>query len=333
MNDPLKHCRVLGKTVGEQFYQHMYSKIMVPLDGSELANQVLPHVRLLGKAFQASIELLRVIEPIPPDLLALLNGLSPEQVIATRIESARADLDRAAILLRQDGLNVSITVLEGDSSYRIVSEGDRGQDTLVAMSTHGRSGRARWTLSSVTDKVLHSTNNPLLIITPKEGQTTTAEAKLERIIVPLDGSRLAEQVLPYVASLAGTLGLTVALVRVTPSTEDYNELWESTPAGGRASFHTGTYQEFSGEANERATEYLQRIKDGLAGGLSSVELRILNGHPALAIVGYANETQNNLIAMTTNGHSGLGHWGTGSVADRVSGCGNPVLLVRATSEI
>lgn len=296
----------------------MYPKILVPLDGSERAMQVLPHVRLLGKAYNASIELLRVVEPIPPDVQAMLNGMPPEEVAATRMDNARADLEGTALPLKREGLQVSTTVLSGDSSYEIVSKGEQEQDTLVALSTHGRSGLANWTLSGVTDRVLHNISNPLLIIRPS-GKSSSAEAKINKMIVPLDGSLLAEQVLPYAMSFAKTLELTVELVRVAPSEDDYSE-----PASSRPGSRANSY--------DRAMEYLRSIKDSLTkNGVYSVKLQILDGHPAIAIVNYVKQTQNNLIALTTNGHSGLGYWETGSVAERVSNCGDPVLIIRARS--
>ena len=73
---------------------------------------------------------------------------------------------------------------------------------MIAMSTHGRSGVSRWLLGSITNKVLHATNAPLLVVRGSKGENTTPPSELTPIIVPLDGSTLAEESLSHVTDLA-----------------------------------------------------------------------------------------------------------------------------------
>jgi nucleotide-binding universal stress UspA family protein len=176
-------------------------------------------------------------------------------------------------------------------------------------------------LGSITDKVLHVTTNPLLVVRVEEPEATTIEAKLENVIVPLDESPLAEQVLPHAVHLARTMGLRIILLRVTPATEDFYRYIGYVP---------GNFEDFAQFIDRRGMEYLHKVGQKLREqGLTLVEERLLHGHPAAAIVDLARETPHSLVAMTTHGRSGVGRWLLSSVADRVvRHSAGPVLVVR-----
>jgi nucleotide-binding universal stress UspA family protein len=299
----------------------MYKRILVPLDGSELAEQILPYLRIIGKRLQAQVELLRVFDPVSPVLADPSHGRYLDQIATSFQNQTRDYLEGVALSLRKDGLTVSSIVHEGYPASFIVSEAEREPATLIAMSTHGRSGITRWMLGSVTDKVLKATTIPLLIVR-SEKQTFTPEVILNTIIVPLDGSSIAEQVLPHVSTLAKLLELRVVLTMVIPSEIDYYKYAENIAA---------TYQDLSAKANEDALDYLLSIKHRLQQeGVSMVQEQLLHGHPAEAIVDQAREVRDNFVAMTTHGYSGIRRWLLGSVADRVVQCsGDPVLVIRA----
>jgi nucleotide-binding universal stress UspA family protein len=199
------------------------------------------------------------------------------------------------------------------------------------MSTHGRSGLSRWFLGSVTDKVLHTATNPLLVIRSEEESYSPTEVKLDTIIVPLDQSEISRQVLPHVGALCGSNRFKVILVEVTPSEGEYHRYMYSRPLDASVTIYTGPYEEFSKAAEAAAMEHLHGVKEELRGqGISRVEERLLHGNPASAIVDFARETPHNLVAMTTHGRSGVGRWALGSVTDKVvRQSGNPVLVVRA----
>ena len=298
----------------------MYTRILVPLDGSKLAEQVLPYVRLLGKAEALPIVLLRVIEPAPPDLIGFSQGV---EIIANI--AAQEYLDSVATSLKEDGLDVASLVSEGNPASCIADEGNRESGTLIAMSTHGYSGITRWMMGSVTDKVLHATTNPLLIVRAREQAATPPEVRLVSVIVPLDESPFAEQILPHVVSLAKALRLKVTPVSVTPPVDAYYRYAEHT---------TANWDDVALAVNNQAAGYLREVsKKLLSSGVPSVEERLLHGSPATAIIDLARETPDNLVMMTTHGRSGLGRWVLGSVADRVvRNSGDPVLVVRAVEQ-
>ena len=96
----------------------------------------------------------------------------------------------------------------------MIEKATADKNTLIVMATHGRSGIQRWLLGSVADKVLHGATNHVLLVRANDGGKTDGEAALKTVIVPLDGSPLAEQVLPYVVELAKKMKLKVVLMRV-----------------------------------------------------------------------------------------------------------------------
>jgi nucleotide-binding universal stress UspA family protein len=296
----------------------MYTRILVPLDGSQLAEQVLSYVKLLAQGMKCHTELLQVIEYSPAPT-------HPRQVIANLTAEAQTYLKKTAASLKGSGLTASSLVHHGDPASDIVAEAESEPGTLIAMATHGRSGLARWMVGSVTDKVLHAAANPLLVVRAHEQEATIAEAKLENIIVPLDESPLSEEALPHAVYLARTMGLRIILLRVTPAAGDYYRNMEYVP---------GNFEDFAQFIDGQAMEYLHKLGRKLRDeGLSLVEERLLHGHPAAAIVDLARETPHSLVAMTTHGRSGVGRWLLGSVADRVVRHSvGPVLMVRPAEE-
>jgi nucleotide-binding universal stress UspA family protein len=305
---------------------NMYDKILVPLDGSALSEQVLPYVRSLAKALVASIELLRTIPAAGLELADPSSTNSQDQAL-DYLRSISASLNDL-------GVSVFSIVRQGSPASWIISEAEQEPGTLIAMSTHGRSGVARWLLGSVTDKVLLATTTPLLIVRSSEPPNPISEVQLKTVTVPLDGSVIAEQVLLHVATLAKALELAVKLVRVHPSVEEYSRYFERQQIGSAATVYSGPYEVFSREADAQAMEYLHEVKMQLhQEGVWLVEESLLRGHPAATIVDLARDTPGSLVAMTTHGRSGMGRWLLGSVADRViRHSGVPVLVVRSSEQ-
>jgi nucleotide-binding universal stress UspA family protein len=305
----------------------MYQRILVPLDGSELAEQVLPYIRVLARALGSRIELLRAIEPLPPAGLTDPARESYRQETLVRLGQEADDyLKTVAAPLAKNGFTVSTAVLDGtplsSPAAHILRQGEEDSAALVGMCSHGRSGINRWVLGSVADEVVHASASPVLVIRAKEKEDVVTEVKLETIIVPLDESPLAEQVLPHAASLAQALGLKVILARVTPPVEGSNLYQEYSPPN---------LEEICRDIDGRAAEYLRQVGQKLhEQGVPVVEERLLHGDPASVIIDLAQSTPNNLVAMTTHGRSGIGRWLLGSIADRVIRYGgDPVLLIRA----
>ena len=306
----------------------MYNRILVSLDGSKLAEQVLPYVSLLADAYKIPVSLINVFEPVPPGLADPGRGLYETQITASYHDKAIDYLEGAGSALKDSGITVSCDAQEGNPADQIIREAENTSDTLIAMATHGRAGVSRWMMGSVTDKVLHATANPLLIIHAQEDGSGSTEVSLKNLIVPLDGSPLAEEILPHMEALAKALDLNVILVRVTPSSQEYGRyLGQDMVAVVNVD-----YDKYSEEASAEAEGYLHQINERISqNGVSSVDERTLRGNAANEILDLLQDIPDSLVALTTHGRSGMGRWMLGSVADRlVRHSGHPVLVVRST---
>src|SRR5215470_2760538 len=190
----------------------MYTRMLIPLDGSKVAEQVLPYAHFLARALTISVELLEVVDPEALNLLA-----NPEQgryidtLLAEKKESRKTYLE--AIARSFQAARIKCFVEAGKAEEVIIEKAATDKNTLVVMVTHGRSGIQRWLLGSVADKVLHGAPNHLFLVRATEQGKTDGEAQLQTVIVPLDGSSLAEQVLPYVLDLTKKMKLKVVLTR------------------------------------------------------------------------------------------------------------------------
>lgn len=287
----------------------MYNRILVPLDGSLLAEGVLPYVHILGGQLQSRVQLLRVADPA----LSYVNysgDFDTYYVPVDHEEEAQIYLETTAEPLRKDGMAVSTAVHHGISPAEcILGEAARDPSTLIAMSTHGRSGLSRWLIGSVTDKVLQAARNPLFIVRARVEGTFGAETGFNQVIVPLDGSLMAEKVLPHVVELSKSLGVAAILVRAIPTEESYSRYLQ---------YSVGAFENFSLAPETRAEDYLKGVADKLVQhGVSCVEQSLLYGDPAKVILGFASRTSSSLVALTTHGRAGVSRWVLGSVTDRV----------------
>ncbi|MSP78598.1 MAG: universal stress protein [Dehalococcoidia bacterium] len=299
----------------------MYKRILVPLDGSAVAEEILSAVTFLANGLHARVQILSVIEE---DVVAAiqnpLQGRFLEQTQSTATGVAEAYGKRVAAKLGLPAGQVDVTVKVSSVPETILREAERAPDTLLAMSTHGRSGLQRFVLGSVADKLLHATKAPLLLYRPSEKAPAKAASLMTTVIVPLDGSALAEKVLPDVVSLAQTLSLKVLLTRVTSLMTEYyaGEGFYAVPQ----SIVTDLEQEAIAYLNAKAAD-LKKM------GCKDVAVQHMQGSAAAQVIDLAHATPDSFVAISTHGRSGIGRWVLGSVADRViqqAGC--PVLVIR-----
>jgi nucleotide-binding universal stress UspA family protein len=289
----------------------MYKNILVPLDGSALAEQILPFARWLAEPNDISITLLAATDPDarPP----FWPAEAGESYLKKVRENYLAGLKR-----------VVIAVERGKPAEVIVDYAKPDRDCLIALATHGMSGVRRWLLGSVASKVVQTAVNPLLLIRPVEGIHPLMPVGLKTIFVPLDGSGLAEKVLPQVVELAKAMKLEVHLVRIYTLPADAYVVADGVIAEGPAPFRD--------ELRKEAEVYLEGKAEHLrASGLAHVISTALEGDPAGEIVDIARKTTKSLVAMSTHGRSGIGRWLLGSVTEKVvQHAEDPVLVVRAT---
>lgn len=310
----------------------MEEQILVPLDGSGFAERALPHAIAVAKATSRSLVLLRAVPPpVPFGDVGWAVGPTghPEMWEGWEEEllNAREYLENVAARLTAEGLEVHIERLEGDPAGEIVRYAEEHpRITLIAMSTHGRSGLDRWVFGSVAEKVVQASPMPLLIVRAQDGTAVsqTSDTPIyDTIVVPLDGSPFAEQALEQAVPLATAMESRLILVCAVPDNLLFGEVLTS--------FDEGT--KWDREYETRAA-YLQEVKQKLMAGGLEVEAQMKNGAPQEVILKTSDQAHADLIVMTTHGRGGLRRLWLGSVATGVvRHATQPVLLVRTKERV
>ena len=311
--------------------------ILVPLDGSALAERVLPYVRGLAPLLGAKVCLLQSLSDSDHDTM-LAEGLlgaygfveAPEALRARRQrawdtlrEHAQGYLETKALELREAGVDVETEVNAGSPATIIVQVARERQATLIAMATHGYGGVKRWTLGSVTDQVVHTATTPILVV-HGAAPAPQADPTFERMLVPLDGSAFANQVLPLARELAARANAELVLLEaIAPSIE--------TQIGARQYGRPiPSYRVVLEMLRRQATQDLGALANQLRASGLRASIVVKNGPAADAIVDEAAQCEADLIVMATHGYSGIKRWALGSVAHKVlHGITTPLLLVRA----
>ncbi len=145
----------------------MYKKILVPLDGSEVAEAVLPHEERLAKDHDAEIVLLRVAVN-PAFEFAMSDPAIAAQVVSDMEQQSKEYMAAMEARLKGKGFKVTSAIVEGGVAEAILREAEERGADLIAMSTHGRSGMARWLIGSVADKVVRASPLPVLLVRPSQ---------------------------------------------------------------------------------------------------------------------------------------------------------------------
>jgi nucleotide-binding universal stress UspA family protein len=299
----------------------MYTRILIPLDGSKAAEKVLPYARTLAGGLKVPVELMEVIDIADMVThIAVAKARYLDAMIEDRARSNEAYLRGVAKTFPEAAVKCAIE--KGRAAEVIIGKAEADPGTLIAMATHGRSGIDRWLLGSVAEKVLRGTANSLLLIRATEEAKTEGEAVLKSIVVPLDGSELAESVLPMVAGLAKKLNLAVVLFRA------YN-LPYSVYRGGDG-YSAINFDELIAEIRDEAREYLEKkIAELKKLGIENVSYIARDGFSSDEIIKIGRETPDNLIAMCSHGRSGVKRWVLGSVTETVvRHSENPVMVLR-----
>ena len=326
----------------------MFKRILTPLDGSTLSEGILPYVRALAPAFGARVDLLRTYQNLayeltPEDDVDSVSIMAALEPLATRLHNqAQSYLEHVAHGLRGLGVHTIVDVRSGPAAIHIVNEADAVEDTVVAMSTHGRTGLGRWIMGSVTDRVLHTTMAPLLVVHPERGAPSVdSTAEIGTLIVPLDGSDLAEMVLPIATKevakalgsqviLAETVGVRghvrTTVTRGSPAAEIEDPATTrrtmAPPLPASASWARWRTRRRSISASAAA----EMRREGVA----EVRTTVTRGSPAAEIEELARATPDSMIIACTHGRSGVGRTVLGSVTDRLARhSGHPSLIVRA----
>jgi nucleotide-binding universal stress UspA family protein len=291
-------------------------KILVPLDGSPLAEAALPFAAAIGARAGASLTLVRVAT-----YRTLLSDLAAEQVRA--IKDGEDYLSRTAMGLRARGVPVSTRVpLGGSPAVWIVEETELARADMIVMGTHEREGPDRWVHGSIAEHVVHRSSVPVMLLrgTVDAQLAQRFEAREPTLLVPLDGCELADAALPTASTLAAAIGARVLLIAVVPHPGQL-----VAGQGGAVSTYTGTeHQALEAEA----WAYLQ-ARAGRIGNPRDIEMVVRRGAAAAEISAAADQYAVAAVVMSTHGRAGLVRSMFGSVAGHVLHASRvPVVVVR-----
>ena len=307
--------------------------MLVPLDGSELAEVVFAYAKELAGRLSLDVTLLHVCSPTEQELAPMHRSYTEHMAGIVKLQ-VEAIQKKVGIQPGGKAVEVRGELAVGYPAEEILSYADENDIDLILMSTHGRSGIRRWAMGSVADKVLRASKVPVWLVRAGIPEEVVYDKWPSRtILVPLDGSELAESVLPHVEAVAKQRGaeiVDVILLRVCEPpiiSSDYPEAimplsWEE---------HVEQQMALCKRASEK---YLARVEKRLKDAGLKVRSEALVGKPPLGnpaneIIDYANRNPFNLIVMATHGRSGISRWAYGSVAARVLlGVSSPLFLVR-----
>lgn len=285
----------------------MFDPILVPLDSSLLAECVLPHTVAMARAFNAKATLLRVLEQDQQHVSAQLFDLLNWQIHKAEAVLYLGKIDAQ---LQKLGLHTEATVQEGLVAESIIEFAQTRRAKLIILSSHGHSGVSQWGVSSVAQKVILSAPASVLIVRAHQpSHLEEMDQVYKRILIPLDGSQRAENVLPMSTHLArfhqaeihiALVVTTPEMVRQMPPTQEDVELFNQLVARNR----------------EESIRYLEQIRQSSPLNGISVQTHLLTSENAPAALHQLVEQENiDLVTLSAHGYSGNTQWPYGSVSN------------------
>lgn len=277
----------------------MYERIIVPLDGSKLAEAALPYAEELAGKMGSDIILLTVLDSEDVHEYEKHRMYTKKIAEITKYHAEKYLENGGGKTIKTGGATRT-----GHPAEAIIEYAGKGGSRLIIMASHGRSGISRWAVGSVADKVVRAAaRQPVMLIRAKESRSDIREKRvLKKVLVPLDGSRRGEAVIPYISEIVSRLEMELTLFQVVPQS---NHTYADTEA------------------------YLQSECNALEDEGITAKYKIGVGATADEIIDLADELAFDLVAMSTRGRTGVGPWPLGSVAQKVFLGGNtPLLLVK-----
>lgn len=305
----------------------MLGSMCVPLDGSPWSEQALPLAISIARRSGADLTLVRVHVPVIYVFIGDVN-LGGVPIADTLIDadvraSERAALDQLRSQLSSDSdLRITCALLDGPVAGSLAEHVAASRYDLVVMTTHGRGAFSRFWLGSVADSFIRHSTTPTLLIRPHDTPIAQIDAPaLRRILIPLDGSLLAEQIIPAALALGETQDAEYTLLHV-------DEAEPSTLLAAHRSVEIAPIRPL----HSTSQHYLDAVAERLRAHGHRVSITVATGPAAPTILRHAQASQADLIALATHGRSGLPRLALGSVADKIiRGADTPILLIRPTA--
>jgi nucleotide-binding universal stress UspA family protein len=302
----------------------MFGKILVPLDGSQLAERALKPALALARSAKGEVYLLQVTQP--QEMLVPHHGggyafFWPDQSQERAADDARNYLETVLDTYVDPAVAIFPLLEQGDPASMIVDIAHNEDVDLVVMSSHGYTGFSRWLLGSTAEKVVRSSDCPVLIVRDL--------LPMQNILITLDGSPLAEKILLPAFTIAKAFEAKITLLRIGQHTETLNmrqvaEVERIEPGMGSVML----------ENHYRHDEmYLNTIAIQYESFGVPVNCVTLKGNPAEHIIGVAEQYDIDLVAMSTHGRTGLRRWVYGSITEKILHSMNKsMLIVRPSDE-
>ena len=303
----------------------MFTKVLVPLDGSSLAEQALGPAASIARATHAALDLVMVHQPMAfADFVDAAWQANPSNGERAYMAST------AKKLAEGSAITVSGTVVRGLASEMIRERASAVGADLIVMTSHGRTGLSRTWLGSVAHEILRGSPAPILMLRPIETKKPRrfAEKPFKKILVTLDGSSLAESILEPAIELARAFDARLILLRVVePVPLVIPEVTLPTSALPRDESATAALV-------DRATKELADVAGRIVeGGLARVESHVVVAERVVkGILEFASGVSPSVIAMSTHGR-GASRLFLGSVADKVLRASNVPMLIRRPSSV
>ena len=288
----------------------MFQRILVPLDGSELAENALPVAFRLAKNNRSDIILIRV--PVLGDIAAYASAAGEipwqEEIYDTGYQNAQEYLHQIERRHDQPGMNIKTEIIAGDPASTIVDYARTENIDMIVMCTHGRTGISRWVLGSTTEKVMRHAHCPVFVV--------RSEDHIKHLLITLDGSELAESAVPVGIAVAHQLNTKLSLLSVEspPDAEILKSAAELEHA------EPGLGDRLIDGAYHRLENYLNNyVRAHHVGEIlpEKPTIEVIEGSPATTILDYAESQDVDLIVMATHGRTGLRRWMFGSVTEKV----------------
>lgn len=312
----------------------MFERIMVPLDGSAFSERALPFAQLIAQRSGAELHLVQV--HVPRTVMGHMGGV-PSYIAPRWEDGLREHEDShlrslAARVSSESGIVVRETLLHGAVIDTLLEYArDAGIEAIIA-TTHGRGGVARALLGSVADGLVRHSHVPVMLVRPDAvqaartagGHAAPDVARINRLLIALDGSDLSARVLEPAATLARVTGAACTLLRVVPPFYMLDEYDRPTFRIDEAGIE---------RARDDATSYLRKMAHDLrTRGVAADVLAVSHEDAAEAIITHAAALRADVIALSTHGRGGWQRVVLGSVADRLVRAGTtPVLLFSAVA--
>jgi nucleotide-binding universal stress UspA family protein len=318
----------------------MYSKILVPLDGSMMAEKALPYAIALANRCNAKLLVLRAVE------VPALTGDTPAhemEVVANAeeyLKEVKATITSSKLDLHIAEDRLQTLVVYGNAVEQIVEMAPFEKADLVLMTTHGRSGLSRLVMGSVADHVLHRITVPLMLVRPmaqKHDQLLTetmsgigepyyncfAEGKPQNVVLTLDGQDLSESAIAPAVELAQKLGATLHLLSAI-----FFAPPETISDMAAVSYSKATNEAAEKELVEEAEKYLTSIEEKVKAQVPETVVTVRVGSAAEQITDYALKNNITALVMATHARGEVSHFFMGSVAEEVMRRSHlPVIMV------